>query len=305
MNGIVAVDKPAGMTSAQVVAVVKRALKAKKVGHTGTLDPFATGVLICCVDQATRLARFLCQGKKYYKAVMRLGIETDTQDLTGRVVSEAPILGVTEREIRATFRRFLKADTQVAPAFSALKHQGQALYKLARQGVFVDKPARRIEIYHLEILDIDLPFVRFEVICSAGTYVRTLSADLGKSLGCGAHLVELCRTQNGGITLSESISLESLEMLAEKGQVSRCIVPMNEALKGVPEIQANCTLIKKIRHGQPITEATLGVVEATDASWIKVTDASKHLIAILGSNKKNGVLPYMCVFPKTGEQALC
>lgn len=298
MNGIVAVNKPADMTSAQVVARVKRALKAKKVGHTGTLDPFATGVLICCVNRATRLAQFLSKSRKSYEAVMCLGVRTDTQDLTGCVMSETSISEVTDKAIKSVFRRFLGVREQVPPAFSALKHRGEPLYKLARKGVFVEKPPRRIAIYHLELLDINLPFVRFKVMCSSGTYIRTLSDDLGVALGCGAHLVELCRTECGGMTLADAIGLPTLEDLAAKGQGSRCIVPMNEALKGIPEVQADESLAQKVGCGIPISEAELGCVASREeASWIKVTDAHSNLIAVLGSQMKDGVLPYMCVFP--------
>jgi tRNA pseudouridine55 synthase len=297
MNGIVAVNKPADVTSAQVVARVKKALKAKKAGHTGTLDPFATGVLICCLDQATRLAQFLSKSRKSYEAVLRLGVRTDTQDLTGRVMSEASISAITDKEIKSVFQRFIKVKEQVPPAFSALKHRGEPLYKLARKGVFVKKPPRRIAIYHLELLDVSLPFVRFEVVCSSGTYIRTLSDDLGMALGCGAHLVELCRTDCGGVTLAETIGLSTLEDLAAKGQGSRCILPMNEALKGVPEVRADESLVRKVGCGVPISECELGGVAGRQGtSWIKVTDADRNLIAVLGSEVKNGVVPYMCVF---------
>lgn len=297
MNGIVAVDKPANLTSAQVVARVKAALGAGKVGHTGTLDPFATGVLICCLNRATRLAQFFSKGRKSYEAVMCLGVRTDTQDLTGRVVSEASTAAITEEAIRSVFRRFLNVKEQVPPAFSALKHRGEPLYKLARKGIFVEKPPRRIAIYHLELLDIKLPFVRFEVVCSSGTYIRTLSDDLGVALGCGAHLVELCRTECGGVTLAEAVSLSALEDLAAKRQGSQCVLPMNEALKGVAEVRADERLAQKVGRGMPISEAELGRVQAREgASWIKVIDGDRNLIAVLGTEVKDGVLPYMCVF---------
>jgi tRNA pseudouridine55 synthase len=296
MNGIVAVDKPPDMTSAQVVAVVKRALKAKKAGHTGTLDPFATGVLVCCINRATRLAQFLSDGKKRYDAVMRLGIRTDTQDFTGRTISKEPTLSVTADEIDSVFRHFLTIREQAPPTFSALKHRGEPLYKLARKGVFIQKPSRKITIHDLAVVDIDLPFVHFEVSCGQGTYVRTLCADMGDALGCGAHLVALRRTESGGFKLEETISLKSLEKLAAVGQASRHIIPMTDALKGMPEIEANQSLEKKIRHGEPMTEARLGPIDDA-ASWIKVTNATRNLIAVLGSSRRNGVLPYACVFP--------
>ncbi|MBN1841618.1 MAG: tRNA pseudouridine(55) synthase TruB [Deltaproteobacteria bacterium] len=297
MNGIVVVDKAAGMTSAQVVAKVKRILRAKKVGHCGTLDPFATGVLVCCINQATRLAQFFSHGKKGYEAVMRLGIRTDTQDLTGRIVSREPTLAVADHEIGPVFRRFLNVREQAPPAFSALKHHGVPLYKLARRGTFVQKPSRRISIYDLAVLDVDLPYVRFRVSCSQGTYIRTLCADMGDALGCGAHLVQLRRTESSGFTLEETISLQGMERLAATGEVSNCVIPMSNALKGIPEIQASQGLARRIRHGEPVTEEKLGPVDATGALWVKVTDADRNLIAVLGSRERKGVLPYVCVFP--------
>lgn len=297
MNGIVVVDKPRDITSARVVAKVKTILMAKKVGHTGTLDPFATGVLICCINQATRLAQFLMYGKKSYEAVMRLGLRTDTQDLTGRIISREPSLDVTHDKVHSTFRRFLEIKEQVPPAFSALKHHGVPLYKLARQGTFVQKAPRRITIYKLEVLDIDLPFVRFELSCGHGTYVRTLCADIGEALGCGAHLVRLCRTESGGFTLEDALSLENLAELALEGKVSSCIISMTNALKKIPEIQAGYPLAQRIRHGQPVSKSELAPVENTIAPWIKVTDDKGDLLAILASKEKNGVYPYACVFP--------
>ncbi len=297
MNGIIVVDKPADMTSAQVVAVVKRTLKVKKAGHTGTLDPFASGVLVCCINQATRLARFLTHGRKRYEAVMRLGIRTDTQDFTGKIVSQESTSSVSEYEIEAVFARFLGVKEQVPPAFSALKHQGAPLYKLARKGVFVQKPSRPIAIHELSILAIDLPFVRFEVCCGPGTYVRTLCADMGDDLGCGAHLVELRRTENSGFSVDDAVSLSGLKGLVASGDVSKRVISMRDALRGLPEVRANGGLTQMIRHGKPVTEANLGAVGDSGASWIKVTDMDRNLIAVLSSNKRDGVLPYMCVFP--------
>jgi len=298
MNGIIVVDKPPGMTSAQVVTRVKRILKAKKVGHTGTLDPFATGVLVCCINKATRLARFLMYGIKRYVGVMRLGIRTDTQDLTGRVVSTEPDLRVTDRDVRKVFLGFLEVKYQNPPAYSALKHHGVPLYRLARRGTFVQKPPRPISIYGLEVLDITLPHVRFKVCCSAGVYIRTLCANMGDALGCGGHLTRLCRTETGGFSLDEAISLNALEGLAATGEISNRIIPMSIALRRMPGILANDELVQKIEQGRPVTGQEVAAVRLPRACpWIKVTDTRGNLIAVLSSSKKNGVYPYACVFP--------
>ncbi len=297
MNGTVVVDKPSGMTSAQVVCVVKRALKARKVGHTGTLDPFATGVLVCCVNRATRLAQFLSYGKKRYEAVMRLGVRTDTQDFTGRVLSRSSVVDITNSKIESVFREFAGFREQFPPYFSALKYQGEPLYKLAREGIFIQKPARQISIYTLTVLDINHPFVRFEVACSHGTYVRTLCADIGEALGCGGHLVQLRRTESGGFKLEEAMSLKTLERRALAGKASNCLIPMNRALKEMPEVHVSSKLAEMMRHGRPVTKTELGSHDDTSAQWVKVTDVNKNLVAILDSNEKKGVFPYMCVFP--------
>ena len=296
MNGIIVLDKPPDMTSAHVVAQVKRILKAKKVGHTGTLDPFATGVLVCCINKATRLARFLTYGKKRYIGTMRLGIRTDTQDLTGQVVSTEPELTVTDREVHRVFHGFLEVQHQNPPAYSALKHNGVPLYRLARRGTFIQKPARRIHIYELQVLEISLPDVRFEVCCSAGTYVRTMCSDIGDALGCGAHLTGLCRTESGRFSLDEAISLNALERLAAAGEISNCIIPMSVALRGMPCVSADHELVQRIQHGHRVTqkEVTAEVEEA--CPWIKVTDSQGNLVAVMNSTVSNGVYPYACVF---------
>jgi tRNA pseudouridine55 synthase len=297
MNGIIVIDKPPDVTSARVVAQVKRTLKARKVGHTGTLDPFATGVLVCCINKATRLARFLTYGKKRYIGTMKLGVRTDTQDLTGRVVSREPELTVADREVHMAFRGFLEVQHQVPPAYSALKHHGVPLYRLARRGTFVQKPPRRIHIYGIEVLDISLPDVRFEVCCSAGTYVRTMCSDIGNALGCGAHLTRLCRTETGGFSLDEAMSLDALERVAATGKISSCIIPMSVALRGMPCVSANNQLVQKIQHGYAVTQKEVGTEPDETCPWIKVTDSRGNLVAVMGSTTSNGVYPYACVFP--------
>jgi tRNA pseudouridine55 synthase len=300
MNGIIVVDKPPDMTSAHVVTQVRRILRVKKVGHTGTLDPFATGVLVCCINKATRLSQFLVYGKKRYEGVMRLGIRTDTQDLTGRVISTEPDLRVRERDVRRAFLGFLGVKHQNPPVYSALKHHGVPLYRLARHGTFVQKPPKRISIYELEVLDVSLPHVRFEVCCSPGTYVRTLCADIGDALGCGAHLSVLRRTESGRFSLDEAVSLNALKRLYATGKISNHIIPMSAALRGMPVISANGELVQKIQHGYPVSWEEVAAVRLRRTSpWIKVTDTQGKLVAVMSSSKKKGVYPYACVFPNS------
>jgi tRNA pseudouridine55 synthase len=195
LNGIVVVDKPEGISSAGVVARIKGIFGVNKVGHTGTLDPFATGVLICCLNQATRLPGFSSKATKCTKRTLVLGTVTDTQDATGTVTGRHALDGISAQQVEETAARFVGDITQVPPVYSALKHQGTPLYKLARRGVPVEKPARPVRISRLEILEMNLPTVRLSVSCSSGTYIRTLCADIGQKLGCGGHLKTLPNSQ--------------------------------------------------------------------------------------------------------------
>jgi tRNA pseudouridine55 synthase len=309
-NGIIVVNKPGKITSAKVVALIKKTLQAKKVGHTGTLDPFAEGVLICCINQATRIARFLLKGKKTYVAVLKLGEETDTQDLTGMVLSTSRLPELPEQTIQSVFKSFEGTSEQLPPVYSALKHKGEPLYRFARRGRPVQKPARRIYIDGIRILDIDLPFVRFEVACSAGTYVRSLCADIGKALGCGGHLYALRRTQSSGFKLDQAITLAELDHLSQSGKLSQCIIPMSAALSDMQAFRADALLEEKIRHGKTITLRDLKPVEETNLDRfseanIKILDLDNHLVAILKHSAKKQQLDYCCVFAKsdvsTGE----
>jgi tRNA pseudouridine55 synthase len=300
-SGIIVVEKPPNISSAKVVARVKRLLNAKKVGHAGTLDPFAEGVLICCINEATRLARFLLAGNKTYGATLKLGIETDTQDATGTVIATSAVTGCTEQKIRSTVQQFTGSIDQQPPIYSALKHRGTPLYKLARQGRPIQKPARRVHISKIKILEINLPLVHLEVSCSAGTYIRTLSADIGKKLGCGGHLLALKRTQSSGFTLQQAISLPQLEKQALTHEVNGSLISMTDALANMPEYRASHNLMKKIRHGQPIRKTDLNVERLSenlkeDDTHLKVVDADNALLAVLRYKKNQDRLMYACVF---------
>lgn len=304
-NGIIVVDKPVDITSAGVVTLVKKALRAEKVGHAGTLDPFAEGVLICCVNQATRLAGFLLHGSKKYVAVLKLGQETDTQDLTGTVVSTAKSVDYSQQTIQSIFESFKGPIEQLPPVYSALKHKGVPLYKLARRGQPVQKPPRRVHIYEIRVLDVDLPYVRFEVSCSAGTYIRTLGADIGKKLGCGGHLNALKRIESSGFTLDQAIPLSALKELARSRKLSQKMISMKDALPGMPEFCADDHLVEKIRHGQKLTANDLIGLNGTDRArkagdYLKIVDREEDLIAIVEQNTTGGRLNYCCVFAKQG-----
>jgi len=225
MNGVLVADKPAGWTSHDVVSAVKKRLGAKKVGHLGTLDPMATGVLPLVVNKATRYARFLDGGKKVYLATMELGVETDTYDIEGTVVAASEVTA-TEEDVLRVMAEFTGTLRQVPPMYSARKVKGVPLYKLARKGVVVEREAREIEIFSNEVLGVKLPLVTFVVSCSRGTYVRSICHDVGVALGCGARLTALRRTACGEFTEAEAIGPDS-----PPDELAAAIIPLEEALK--------------------------------------------------------------------------
>ena len=210
LHGVIIIDKPPGITSAKVVSQVKRAIGAPKVGHAGTLDPFATGVLVCLLNRATRLAGFFLSAEKIYEATLCLGVETDTLDFTGTKTASHVVdaKDISEARIKEVFKKFEGEFDQLVPAFSAVKHKGTRLYKLARKGAAVPEKKRGVTISSLVVEKIDLPRIHFRVACSGGTYIRTLGADIGRQLGCGGHLEALRRTVSSGFDLGEAVTLE-------------------------------------------------------------------------------------------------
>ena len=303
LNGILVIDKPGNISSAGVVRLVKKTLNAGKVGHAGTLDPFAEGVLICCLNQATRLAGFLLHGKKKYAAELKLGEETDTQDFSGTIVSTGKPADLSPQTISDAFNRFAGSIEQLPPVYSALKHKGIPLYKLARRGKPVQKPPRCVQIYDITVQEVALPHIRFEVTCSAGTYIRTLCADIGKALGCGGHLVALKRLESSGFTLNQAITMPELEKLRNSNKLSERIIRMADALLEMPQFQANHQLAEKIRHGKMISAGDLKAPNGTGdtpsvGSDIKIVDRDGDLIAILKYGKPGHRLEYRCVFHK-------
>ncbi len=298
IDGFIIVDKPAEMTSAHVVNRLKRIPGVKKAGHTGTLDPFATGVMICPVNRATRLAQFFLHGKKTYSAVVRLGIETDTQDYTGNPVASFRVGDIAESKIRSVFESFAGEIEQVPPVYSALKHNGVPLYRYARKGEPVEKPARRVLISKIAIEAIDLPDIRFTVTCSAGTYIRTLCADIGKALGCGGHLKWLKRTESGGFLLDNAVSLAELEGIECADQLAEVVIPMADALKMMPAHVADAELVEKIRFGRPLTIGDIKAPPEIDEKrpHIKVIDAAHRLLAVVALAENKMQYHYSCVF---------
>lgn len=295
-SGALVVDKPEHMSSAAVVGRVKNLAGARKVGHAGTLDPMATGVLVCLLGKATRLAAFLLKGDKHYEAVLRLGQATDTQDRTGTVTFSGEFQALTIHRIRSVFRRYEGTLLQQPPAYSALKHEGVPLYKLARAGKPVRKEPRTVHVSRMEILEFRLPDVRFAVTCSAGTYIRTLCADIGTDLGCGAHMRALHRKKSSGFSESEGLSMERMEELARNGRLADHVIAMENILRDVPRLVADPRQSERIRHGVPLRrEEFKGAEGAPPGSVFQVVDDNRRLIAVVRSSSDGDRLDYRCV----------
>ena len=252
MDIIISINKPKGITSHDAVSKVKRNLKVKKAGHTGTLDPMATGLLLVCVNRATRIASYFSNLDKEYRAVMKLGEATDTQDAEGQVISRCDSIDVDDADIREALESFEGNILQQPPMFSALKHKGKPLYKLARKGIEIERKPREVHIKYIKLLDINLPYVTFKTLCSKGTYIRTLCDDIGRKLGTGAHLYELERSGIGQYGIDESLSFNELESIIQGEPINKGIYTMDEALSWLPEFKIKDILLKQVVHGNPI-----------------------------------------------------
>lgn len=249
MDGFIVIDKPVGLTSHDIVARVRRILGQKKAGHTGTLDPFATGVLPVALGEGTKAIPFLDEAVKEYRATMVLGAATDTQDYTGTVEKEGDWTRFLSEEVREALSSFLGKGTQIPPMYSAVKQGGVPLYRLARKGHEVEREPRDIEIHSITIELIDLPRIDFTVSCSRGTYVRTLAHDLGERLGCGAHLASLRRMRSGPFDLSRAVTLDELSGLQEKGAAGLICVSPNDALGHLSQIELRDDEVRKVYCG--------------------------------------------------------
>jgi tRNA pseudouridine55 synthase len=281
MNGVVVTDKPSGKTSYDVVEDVKRALSVRKAGHTGTLDPMATGVLPVCINEATKLVQFLSMDTKDYRATMLLGVKTDTQDIEGKIIARNdPYVGLTD--IVNVFNRFIGKIEQVPPRYSAIKFKGKSLYKWTRKGIDIEPPPRIVEIYNIGIDELKLPYITFSVSCSKGTYVRSLCSDIGDILGCGACLASLRRTRSGIFFEASAVSLESIDE-ATGERLSAHIIPLIDALPNIPVIYVDEAFAKKLRTGyQPIAESfnTYHIPSLEAGDMIKFVDKDNNLVSI-------------------------
>ncbi|MCI0399572.1 MAG: tRNA pseudouridine(55) synthase TruB [Chloroflexi bacterium] len=271
VEGILNVDKPGGMTSHDVANCIRRVSGLRRVGHTGTLDPLATGVLLVCVGRATRLSEYLTGRPKSYEATIRLGQETRTYDAEGEIVAERPVTAGRE-EVVAALEQFRGVISQVPPMFSAIRHQGQPLYKLARQGVELERPARQVTVYQLELLRWELPDLDIRVICSAGTYIRSIAHDLGQALGYGGHLAALRRTAVGDFTIAGSVALAVLN----EGNWLDYLLPTDTAVRHLPELALPDEETLRLGNGQPIPRRP----DQPDAPTVRVYDSAGRFVGV-------------------------
>ncbi len=255
MDGVMVLDKPRGCTSAQALNRVKKAVGAKKAGHTGTLDPFATGVLPVCFNQATKAIPYLGDDIKEYEAEMTLGVSTDTMDDTGTVTGRVNAEHIDRSEVEEVIEGFSGEIMQVPPMYSAAKVSGTKLYALARAGKEIERKPKRVTIEEIRLLHFSYPKATFYVRCSRGTYVRVIASDAGRKLGCGAHLSELRRLRSGPFTLSGASSIEDVE----SGNYN--ILPLEEVLGGYPRVHLEGGLCESVRNGIPISREVLSGVE--------------------------------------------
>lgn len=245
---VVPVDKQEGPTSHDIVGAARRAIGTRRIGHTGTLDPFASGLLLLCIGRATRLAEYLSGMDKRYEAVARLGVTTDTLDRDGQVMSVCEV-DVSESQIKSALDDLVGTVEQVPPQFSAKKVDGVAMHRRARRGENVELPACTVTVYDIELLSVDLPEVRFAVRCSSGTYIRSIARDLGAALEVGAHLAGLRRTEIGSFSVADAIGVEAL---ADKGAVARAALDPLDALAHLPTLSIDDEVAQRVIHGQKI-----------------------------------------------------
>ena len=289
MNGVLIIDKPSGMTSHDVVARTRHILHERRVGHTGTLDPFATGVLVLLLGKATRLAQFLTELEKEYDAIIRLGYSTDTGDRTGTPVPGPPSKPAnwTQEQIEAALQSLRGDIDQVPPMYSAKKVEGRRLYELARRGENVERKPVRVCIYQFEAIRTEGQLIKdnldgtfdfhARVSCSSGTYVRTLAEDLGKRLYVGAHLAELRRTRVGDFEIAQAITLEQLKLHFAEESLGSVVLPLNAALSRLPFLHLNAQDVRRANHGR---EVKVAESEWADGEDVAMYDAGEQLIAV-------------------------
>lgn len=290
MDGIINVYKERGFTSHDVVAKLRGILRQKKIGHTGTLDPEAQGVLPVCLGKATKVCELLTDKTKTYQAVLLLGMETDTQDTTGTVLNEHEV-SCGEEEVVGCIQTFVGVQEQVPPMYSALKVNGKKLYELARQGIEVERKARTIEIEEIRIDEIHLPEVTITVTCSKGTYIRTLCHDIGQKLGCGGCMKSLLRTQVGPFQIQDSVTLAEIEAFRDQGRLEEVISSTDSVFEHLPKVVLSDEALRLVMNGNPLPNRMIAaadgyVKEICEKQEMRLYDQEDHFLAIYGWNQQ-------------------
>jgi tRNA pseudouridine55 synthase len=285
LNLVVNLYKPSGPTSFSMVHSVKKMLGVKKAGHIGTLDPMAEGVLPICLNQSTRIIQFLGPLSKHYQCTMTLGSATDTQDSTGKALFTRDPSKITENQVQNLLKSFIGEQKQVPPMYSAKKNKGIPLYKLARNGINIERKPVLVHFYSIDFVNMEGNRVEFEVHCSAGTYIRTLCHDIGQSLGCGAHMSGLIRRQVGVFAKESSISPEELEIANTNGSLAEVLFPVEKALNFLPEIRITNEFVERLANGNALTNFSLeSYPEAFEPGMIlKVCNGSDKVLAVVES----------------------
>jgi len=275
VSGVLVVDKPVGLTSHDVVQIIRRGTGIRRAGHTGTLDPRASGVLVVLIGPAVRLSEYVSASDKRYQATIHLGASTDTYDAEGRITSSSPVDTITEEKFMEILQQFVGEIEQVPPPYSAIKVKGKKAYEMARQGEEVELQPRKINVYSLDLLEWAPPEAVIDVYCSSGTYVRSLAHDLGKALGTGAHLIGLRRTKSGRFTLRDAVPQGRLKEAFDAGDWYQFLIPAAEALGDWPLVELDPDQVDLIRHGHRI-EAEQG-----STGWVRGVSQQGDLVALL------------------------
>ncbi len=282
MDGLLIINKPNGWTSHDVVAKLRKILSIQKIGHTGTLDPAATGVLCVCIGKATRLIQYAPESEKEYRVMMRLGLTTDTLDATGKVIKETKDFSFTRKVIEETLAKFTGRISQIPPMYSAVKVGGTPLYRLARQGKEIPRAPREVFIREIRLWEYSGEFVRFDVLCSKGTYVRTLCSDMGDYLGVGAHMYSLERLRSGVFAIKDALSIEEVERLHKAGMLSGRVIGMDQMVAWMPAVRVKGLWEEGVRHGRGLTSESISGIEGDfhRGDKVRITGSQGELLSI-------------------------
>jgi tRNA pseudouridine55 synthase len=277
VNGILLLDKPVGLSSNAALQAVKKMYAARKAGHTGSLDPLATGLLPLCFGEATKVSGFLLDADKHYQVTCKFGEKTSTGDAEGEVINSRPLNGLNEKQLLKALESFRGDIEQIPPMYSALKHKGERLYKLARQGVEVEREARQVSIFELELVSFMSPVAELRVHCTKGTYVRTLVEDIGELLGCGAHVIGLRRHGVGPFDDANMIGIEGLEAVAAEGHhaLDKLLLPMESGLSQWPDVRLTGDAAFYLRQGQPVL-----VPKAPTTGWVRLYEGENRFLGM-------------------------